>query len=187
MAISATGTWRVFVAPTRNKVGGFTLLEIMVVLLIIGIMMSMAMVSIGSRGREKAVQEEMVRMKGLFALATQEAVIRMEEWGVRFGLHGYQFLVLDKKNQWHPPVKDERLLKSRYLPDDLRMLVTIEGEEITKDVKVDDPPQLIVSSDGEVTPFQVELGGSDGGSGVVRFRLSGQMNGRIRLERVEKR
>lgn len=186
MRIWAIGIWRMSVVRRQNDEVGFTLLEIMVVLLIIGIMMSMAVLSIGSQDRAKGVQNEMLRMQGLFTLAAEEAVFGVREWGVKFGLHGYEFLVQDEKNKWQKPAFEERLLKPRHWPDEILMTLQVEGETLTNEVKPEDPPQLIFSSDGEKTPFQLDLELPANHLESVRFRLTGGMNGVMRMERVTK-
>ncbi|MEO5334894.1 MAG: type II secretion system minor pseudopilin GspH [Magnetococcus sp. YQC-5] len=174
-----------FVVRLHGDDHGFTLIEIMMVLLIIGIMMSMAVLSVGSQSREKAVKEEVMRLQGLFTLAKREAVFDMQEWGVRFVGQGYEFLVQDEKQEWKRPALDERLLKARTLPRDMPMELQVEGEMVVgRSVKPDAPPQVIFSSDGEMTPFQLELKVPDVKSGSVRFRLTGAMNGQMRMERV---
>ena len=57
--------------------GGFTLLELLLVILIIGIILSFAALSIG-RGNERAIEDEMRRLAGLIELAAQEATLESQ-------------------------------------------------------------------------------------------------------------
>ncbi|MBF0192362.1 MAG: type II secretion system minor pseudopilin GspH [Magnetococcales bacterium] len=172
---------------TKGDQNGFTLLEILVVLLIVGIMMGMAVLSVGPGDREKGTRDELARLKGVLDLVSREAVLDAREWGIRFSDHGYLFLVLDDKNQWRSPPAGDRTLQPRRLPETMPMVLRIEGVPLDKlEVKPEDPPQVMVSSDGEMTPFELELtvpGDARTGEKVA-FRLSAGLTGRTRIERV---
>ncbi|MBF0429590.1 MAG: hypothetical protein HQL94_11765, partial [Magnetococcales bacterium] len=78
---------------------------------------------------------------------------------------------------------NERQLQLRQLPSTIRMAVTVEGTAVEMQaVKPEDPPHVMISSDGEMTPFQMELTVPDEPS--VRLRLIGGMNGKLTLDRV---
>ncbi|MBF0128024.1 MAG: type II secretion system minor pseudopilin GspH [Magnetococcales bacterium] len=165
---------------------GFTLLEILVVLLIIGITLGMALVPAGSRDREQRGKEELVRLKGLLELVAREAVIDAREWGVLFVDRGYEFLVQDGQNRWRRPDREENLLRPRRLSPGIAIRLRVEGEEVATNDGSDPLPQLVFSADGRTTPFQLEWEAPAGGRarGGVTWRLSGASGGALRLERV---
>jgi general secretion pathway protein H len=82
---------------------GFTLLEIMVVLVLIGIITSFALLSVGGGPRER-LAEEGQRLAALVELHQQEAILSGEVRGIRFTRTGYAILSLDEKGEWQPPV-----------------------------------------------------------------------------------
>ncbi|MBF0297015.1 MAG: type II secretion system minor pseudopilin GspH [Magnetococcales bacterium] len=159
----------------RCRDGGFTLAEVMVVLLIMGITLGLAVVSMGSHGRDRRVEDEVLRIRGLFALAGREAVLGMREWGVRISEAGYGFLVLDEANLWRPPEGEERLLRPRHLPPEMRFRLRVEGRPGGNGL-----PQVIFSSDGRVTPFVLEALVD----GKPAWRLTGEARGGMRLARA---
>ncbi|MEO5345915.1 MAG: type II secretion system minor pseudopilin GspH [Magnetococcus sp. YQC-9] len=169
---------------------GFTLLEILAVLLIIGVMMGMAVLSVAPRDTGKLAHEELTRFKGVLELVSREAVVEAREWGIRFSARGYEFLVQDDQKKWQPPPSGDRLLQARSLPEGWPVEWSVEGEKRErpdKENKPEDPPQILITSDGEMTPFEVEVAVEGRGRELVRYRLSAGMTGRVRVERVEKR
>ncbi|GAB0056244.1 hypothetical protein SIID45300_00549 [Candidatus Magnetaquicoccaceae bacterium FCR-1] len=165
---------------------GFTLLEILVVLLIIGVMMGMVVLSVSPRDAGKVAREELGRLKGMLELASREAVLEAREWGMRFGKDGYEFLVQDEKRKWQPPPAGERVLQARTLPEGWRIEWNVEGEKQEKGVKPEDPPQILITSDGEMTPFELEVEVEKRRGVLERYRLSAGVTGRVRVEKVER-
>ena len=153
-----------------RRSAGFTLLELMVVLVIIGIILTFAMLSVGGDDLGELMEQETHRMMTLLDLASDEAVLRGEELAVLFSEDGYEFLVLNE-DRWQTTTED-RLLKAYTLPADIELRLEIEGEppiltasaaEVEEEVdEVEDEeeelqPQVFILSSGEMTPFTVIL------------------------------
>ncbi len=145
------------------------------VLLIMGITFGLAVVSLGAHGRDRRVEDEVSRMRGLFALAGREAVLGMQEWGVRISGEGYGFLVQDEANRWQNPQGEERLLRPRRLPPEMTLRLRADGRP-----GANGSPQVIFSSDGHVTPFVLEALVA----GKPAWRLTGEARGGDGLARV---
>ncbi len=166
-------------AATATRSAGFTLLEMMVVMVLIGIIFSFAMLSMGGDDVAKMMEQEAHRLETLLALANDEAIVRGEELGVRFADDGYEFLVL-ALDGWKQP--DDSLLKAYTLPADIRMQLEIEGEQPqdpqAADQEGEPPPQVLILSSGEMTPFAVTFNSHQSD---YRYRLTaslmGEMNG----------
>jgi general secretion pathway protein H len=156
------------VSPVRRS-AGFTLLELMVVLVIIGIIFTFAMLSLGGDDLGELMEQEINRMTTLLELASDEAVLRGEELAVLFSEDGYEFLVLHE-GRWQATAEDG-LLKAYSLPADIELRLEIEGEppiltaaaaadeEVVEeeDEEEDLQPQVFILSSGEMTPFTVIL------------------------------
>ena len=157
------------VSPVRRS-AGFTLLELMVVLVIIGIIFSFAMLSLGGDDLGELMEQETQRMMTLLELASDEAVLRGEELAVLFSEDGYEFLVLNE-DLWQATAEDG-LLKAYTLPADIELRIEIEGEppiltasaaaseELDYEERDEDEPlqpQVFILSSGEMTPFTVML------------------------------
>ena len=153
---------------------GFTLLELLVVLLIVGIIVSFAGLSIGQRS-SRVVHDEAERLNGLFQMASDEAVMDGRELAVEFTKDGYRFLELNQDNKWVPVEKDN-LFRERELPPDIKLDLVIEGAEASfKDKK--NLPKVFVLSSGELTPFTLTLSVE----GEQPYVLQGTSDGKLSL------
>ena len=153
---------------------GFTLLELLVVLLIVGIIVSFAGLSIGQRS-SRVVHDEAERLNGLFQMASDEAVMDGRELAVEFAKDGYRFLELNQDNKWVSVEKDN-LFRERELPPDIKLDLVIEGAEASfKDKK--NLPKVFVLSSGELTPFKLTLSVE----GEQPYVLQGTSDGKLSL------
>lgn len=178
---------------------GFTLIEIMVVMVIIGIIMSMAVLSI-NLNQSTILEDEVNRLRSLTLMASEEAVMQGEELAVQMHVNGYQFLRLlqtDQAWQWEPVSKDD-LFRPRCFPPGLEMKLDLEGEsaildrmqcrdgqsaaattdEEDEDSLFDDEekkelPKVYLLSSGELTPFAATLTWEEEGEYVVVGELTG--------------
>ncbi|MBU0730680.1 MAG: type II secretion system minor pseudopilin GspH [Proteobacteria bacterium] len=140
---------------------GFTLLEIMVVLLIIGIVIGVAAFSIDTRKDE--IEIEARRFVSLIDLAMEEAVLKGEEYAVRFTHEGYVFL-RHEEGRWLD-LEKEGVFRSRRLPEGVRFEISLEGESAaikddreegsSDDEKIQ--PEILLLSSGEYTQFEVRF------------------------------
>ena len=158
---------------------GFTLLEIMVVLVLVGILASFALLSAGGGPRER-LAEEARRLTALVELHQQEAIYRGETRGVRFSQTGYALLSLGDQGEWRPPAASDALT-SRALPDDLTVKLWIEGQAI--DLKnPGESPQVWLLPSGEATEFTAVFGPSDDPAPSAPFhKVTGDNLGRLTL------
>ncbi len=136
------------VVPVRRS-AGFTLLELMVVLVIIGIILSFAVLSISGDDYAELMEEETHRIMTLLELASDEAILRGEELAVLFNEDGYQFLML-QEDLWLA-TENDGLLKAYALPEGVELRLEVEGEPpiLTAASEDDEPPETVTLADGE--------------------------------------
>jgi type II secretion system protein H len=119
----------------RCAARGFTLLELMVVVVIIGIVVIGTILSLGATGRDSGLEQERDRLGALIAYTRERGEMLTLEYGIRFGQHGYRFTFYDNRlAQWGPERVDDTL-RLRRLPEGLRFQLLIEGKEIVLDDK----------------------------------------------------
>jgi general secretion pathway protein H len=75
----------------RGKISGFTLLELLVVVFIIGILSAMFTLSVGLTGGDQDLETETDRLIAVIELASDEAIMQGRELGMRFYPDGYEF------------------------------------------------------------------------------------------------
>src|SRR3990167_6982086 len=113
---------------TGVRHAGFTLIELMVVLLLIGIISSFAVLSIKRDPWDVELQRELQRLTALVSAGSESAVLRSQELAIRFDEDRYTFMTLGDKD-WEP-ITDDRLFRERELPAGISLQLTIEDREL---------------------------------------------------------
>lgn len=144
---------------------GFTLIEVLVVLVLIGIIISFAVLKVGGDRRADELDRSARTFAAVLALASDVAISRSEEWGVRVDAEGYRFVVLgqdnqdgkqdkDTKDKWID-VENDPVFRARAWDRGMRVELELEGRDaLLEDTdKEEDKPNILLLSSGEMTPF----------------------------------
>jgi len=152
----------------RCTQSGFTLLEIMIVVVIIGILVTGALLSLGAIGKDSGLQQERDRLSALIAYGRERGAMLTLEYGIRCGQHGYRFVYYDNRlMRWTPETVDETL-RARNLPSGLQLDLTIEGHQIVLDDKaLQITPVITTAPGGSITSLNSALSSVAGGAASV--------------------
>ena len=168
---------------------GFTLLEILVVIVIIGVMVAMVTLSTNVLGQDSQVEEETRKFWAVLRQAREEAELQAIDVAIFVGQTDYEFLRFDtRRNEWTPIVED-KLYAQRTLPEGLRFRLWLENREIVlkpglpdrskKDESQKWPPQITVLSSGDVVPFEMHI---ERDAAPALWRVTSLADSDLRLE-----
>jgi general secretion pathway protein H len=116
--------------PSGQKllVSGFTLLEVLMVVLVVGIISGIVMLNLNFGGAERHLQDEADRLIELVTQAANEAVVQNQEYGLKLTTNGYFFLCLDEPSQRWKPCPQDSSFRQRELPEGLEIHLLRESK-----------------------------------------------------------
>ena len=170
--ISETGRCSRAQATACRGSAGFTLVELLVVLLILGIMSSFIALSTRPDARQEAATEA-TRLRVILEAALQDAQLtgRPLAWVPQMvGQNsGYRFVRGDLERRWQA-VTDDDQFRPRQFPEGMRVAgMAMDGQAIPLD------SMLILPSNG-APAFRIDLDSPQG-----RYTLRARPNGRVDL------
>lgn len=137
-------------------IGGFSLLEIIVVLVIISIVISLASMSFDTAPEK--LDNEGKRLTTLMKLASDEAIMNSREYRVVFTERSYAFAIFSG-GEWREFA--DGVFRPRELFGGFSFDLAIGNEPIELSVDNDDkaqsPAAIMFLSSGEVTPFELVI------------------------------
>ncbi|GAA0722437.1 type II secretion system minor pseudopilin GspH [Dokdonella soli] len=156
---------------------GFTLLELLVVVVIVGVLAAALTIAIGGTS-ERQLANTSERFQALLGHACSEAELTGREIGAVVSADGYAFRRLDG-DAWRDLGTDGEL-RARRWPEGLRIEFTREGRPLELATPQHDAPQVVCFSSGELTPFSLVLALGD----APRYRVQGKDDGSLKVDKV---
>ncbi len=127
----------------------------LVVVVIIGVVLTFAVLSIGGDRRAEDLARESKQFGELLRLASEQAVLRGEEWAVQINPKEYRFLILND-DKWALQ-QDDDMFRGRAVAKDTELDVQLEGRDVILETTDELKPTLLLLSSGEISPFSVEF------------------------------
>ncbi len=157
---------------------GFTLIEVLVVVVIIGVLSSVVLISVGVIRDDRDLDREARRLAALVEMVAEEAELQGRDFGLEFIRQGYRFVEYDPFfDTWAEIVGDDTL-RPRSLPEDFEFALVVEDKRIeltdaladtgegNKDEDEDRrnspllnkyAPHAMILSSGDLSPFEIRI------------------------------
>lgn len=156
---------------------GFSLIEVLVVIVIISVLISFATITFDSEQEKMANEGE--RLVALMQLASEEVIMNSREYRVVFSNNSYTFEKYDD-GEWLE--FDDGVFRSRELPEDFSFDMTLANKEVSLDSGDEEDKgglaAILFLSSGEVTPFELVIRGRS----AMEIAISNR-NGAIEVEK----
>lgn len=179
---------------------GFTLIEVMLVVVLVGLMVSAVQFTFQNNQSEQLLEKESLRFLGTFDIAAEYGMLNNVELGLFIEENTYQFLGYDGI-KWTPLPNNESL-STKTLPDGMEILLTLddlpieepplfdlntfmsdEDDNEIKGSKKSLNPQVLILSGGDISPFSLTFYMEDEFSDdeAVAYRVVGLYNPPLKL------
>jgi len=147
--------------------GGFTYIELLVAVFLIGLLVSLALLALPGETPAQRLEREAQRLYARMDLAREEAVLQAITLGLGIDDAGYRFLQL-RSDRWQA-LADDRLLPEHELPEDVELSLDLDGIEVSLEPaeksgedEQGPSPQLHFLASGEILPdFTLRLRADD--------------------------
>jgi len=156
---------------SHSKSKGFTLIEVMLVIVLIGIFVTTVQFNFFSNKPEKQLEQQAQKFYALFTLAAEYSLLNNVELGILFTKHSYQFVGYDGKEWLALP--DQEHLTLVELPEEIMLKLKLDDlplddgpllfdpkalvpeEDNFRDEETPPTPQVFILSGGDISPFQL--------------------------------
>lgn len=129
---------------------GFTLIEILVVILIIGITLGFALLAFGDFGGKRRIIIAAEQFTNYVKLVQQQAILETRTLGIKLNNKGYQVVRFESSMNWQP-MPSKGIFRPQHFPDNL--VLTIKDPSNKQD-----QPSIIINAMGDTTPFTLDFG-----------------------------
>ena len=150
---------------------GFTLIEILVVLLIIGIVSSVAFLAFGDFGASRKIVVAGEQFSSYVKLLQQKAILESNTYGIKIAKDGYKTLRLSDGLSWQSMPR-AGTFNWHYFPKDSVVVLNRKPPNSRPD------PEIILYSSGDMSEFELMLGSLTEANLIT---ITGKHNGELIL------
>ncbi|VEG90136.1 type II secretion system minor pseudopilin GspH [Legionella spiritensis] len=158
----------------RNN-SGFTLIEILVVLVIVGITLTMTLLAFGDFGAGRKALMSAEQFVSYVKLVQQRAILEVTTLGINIDRGGYETYRFDNDTIWQP-MSQQSLFHWKPFPKNVVVALN------TRIRNHDKRPDIVINPSGDMSPFTITFGTMEKPEIATVY---GQHNGKIVLGKSE--
>lgn len=144
----------------KTKDNGFTLIEILVVIVIVSILTVMGVQMISSGSVERNLQQHGKILQATLNYACDQATLQNIPYGVKFTKSGYNFSQFINQ-QWLDVISDEATFNKEY-NDGSQFDLEIDAQSVVLGEEFAEIPAIVCDSSGELTDFKLIIADATG-------------------------
>ncbi len=161
----------------RTRHHGYTLIELIIVILIIGLITSVILLRMGTVRFERKVSIFADQVQSFIQVCQQQAILQPAVIGLVFQPDSFQayYFTDTESPTWRSLAEKDSFWQPRLIPKDVFLHITA-SVPVTRDVIT---PQVVIQSNGDLTPFVIDLGYV---GEPAHYRLTGSDAGDLTLQ-----
>ena len=190
-----------------HQESGFTLLEIMLVIFLMGMTVTGVVMTLNTAGPDKQLKKHAARFIGVLELAEEEALLSSIEMGLIIEEQQYQFVYLDDNDKWSVFTDSKWFAKKQLEEEDILLSLELAGlkaqgsllgerklfaedeslfedngglfEGDDKEARID--PDIFIYSSGEITDFTLTFTYMDADLGDTSIKVQFDEYGKLMI------
>lgn len=139
-------------AHRETKTAGFTLLEVLLVVVIIAIMAAVGVGLINSQSVSRQIKAQANQWQQGLNYLCEQAIFDNRTLGIELSQESNQVLTFTDQ-QWQPDVH----LSALFTAPNMNLAVTVDGRELTVPQDNENLPHIVCYSDGHISDFSLVL------------------------------
>lgn len=192
--------------PINKAQSGFTLLELLIVMGVIGVLASLVTLTIRGADFNDELEREARKITAQVSLLQDEAIVQSRELGIRVWENAYRFWLWGPETGWLPLEGDDDF-QPHTLPADSQLSLSLTGQPVTLEplpvkgfpniepsnsqtndsVGATTPPppdfksnlpHILLFSSGESVPFELALSHPES---TLKWTVSGDAIGQLKI------
>lgn len=129
---------------------GFTLIEILVVVVIVSILTVLGVQMISSGSVERTLQQQGRMLRAAIEFSCDQATLQNIPYGVNYTVNGYSFSQFVNQ-QWIGVFSQEALISKEL--NDTVLSLSIDGQAVVLPKEASEIPQIVCDASGQITSF----------------------------------
>lgn len=141
-----------------SRTRGFTLIEILVVMVILGLLATVAVFSLGGSSQRRNLEQQARELFLVLQVAGERAILDNSEIGVQVRDNQVRFLLYQPQEQGWGPLEQQPFI-SREWEDSFAVELETEADppRMPTQQEATERPDFVFFSSGETTPFRLAM------------------------------